>query len=182
MGRGWTRWRIVGVILAAAAVSGVTYYVLFPPNHPAVNDGSAAPDFSFTTPSGGSSQLSAYVGHPLVLWWVATWCSSCQLATQVFAQQYLSQYENAHVLLLEMEDYNDLGQSGPSISAMASAYGYHGQSGWVLGVGSSSGTSTYNPQDQLDYYYVISGSGVIVSQGAGLGGNFAAALSAATGG
>ena len=179
---GWTRWRIVGVILAVLIVGAAAYFIVNPPAPPGVRTGTEAPTFTFTSPSGVPTELSAYRGHPVVLWMVATWCSGCAAGTQVFAQSYYSQYSAAHVTLLEIEDYNDLGESGPGISSFASAYGYHGQSGWVLGVASASATGTYNPNSELDYYYVVSAGGVVVAQGSGLGGNFGAALSAATGG
>ncbi|EQD36222.1 alkyl hydroperoxide reductase/ Thiol specific antioxidant/ Mal allergen, partial [mine drainage metagenome] len=120
-------------------------------------------------------------GDPLVLWWVATWCSSCTYSTQLFAQSYYSQYHSAGVTLLEIESYNDLGQSGPSLSSFASSNGYSGQAGWVFGTGSASGTSSYNPSGYLDYYYAINAQGTIVAEGADLAGSFSSALQAATG-
>ena len=81
--------------------------------------------------------------------------------------------------MLEVEDYNDLGQPGPSLSSFASQNGYSGQSGWILGVGSSAGTNAYNPDGYLDIYYVISPQGNVVSSGQGLSGSFSSALQAA---
>lgn len=175
----WTPWRIGGVVALVLFASVVAYALTKTPG--GVATGRAAPDFTFTGLSGSPSSLSAYEGHPLVLWWVATWCSSCSSGTQLFAQSYYSQYHSAGVTLLEIESYNDLGQSGPSVSNFASANGYTGQAGWVFGAGSSAGTSQYNPNGYLDYYYVISAQGTIIAQGASLAGNFASALQAATG-
>lgn len=113
--------------------------------------------------------------------WEATWCSSCVQGTQIFAQQYYSQYHSAGVTLLEIESYNDLGQPGPSIGTMAIQNGYTGQAGWIIGEGSSQGTSIYNPNADLEYYYVINAQGSIVTQGTPLTGAFGSALSAAQG-
>ena len=112
--RRWTRGRVVGVAIAVAIVVLVAYALLRVPST-SVRNGAAAPDFTFTDPQGASHSLSSFFGKPIVLWWVATWCSSCVQGTQIFAQQYYSQYHSAGVTLLEIESYNDLGQPGPSI-------------------------------------------------------------------
>ncbi|MDG6913502.1 MAG: redoxin domain-containing protein [Nitrososphaerota archaeon] len=170
----------MGVAIVVAIVVLVAYALLraAPPN---IGNGVAAPDFTFTDAQGASHSLSSFIGKPIVLWWVATWCSSCVQGTQIFAQQYYAQYHSAGVTLLEIESYNDLGQSGPSIGTMAGQNGYTGQAGWIIGEGSSQGTSAYNPNSYLDYYYVISAQGNIVTQGNSLPGSFGAALSAAQG-
>ena len=143
--------------------------------------GVAAPDFTFTGAQGASHSLSSFFGKPIVLWRVVTWCSSCVQRTQIFAQQYYTQYHSAGVTLLEIESYNDLGQPGPSIGTMAGQNGYTGQAGWIIGEGSSQGTSAYNPSAYPDYYYVISAQGLVVTQGTPLTWSFGAALSAAQG-
>jgi hypothetical protein len=112
----------------------------------------------------------------VVLWYVALFCSSCLQGSQLFAQQYYSQYHAAGVTLLEIESYNDLGQPGPSLAAFASQIGYSGQPGWILGSGSSSGTNTYNPNGYLDVYYVINAQGTVVASGQGLSDAFGSAL------
>ncbi len=178
----WTRGRAIGVTIALAVVVLLVYAVLRAPPPAGLQNGKSAPDFSFTDAQGGSHVLSSYEGKPIVLWWIATWCTSCIQGTQIFAQQYYSQYHAVGVTLLEVESYNDLGQSGPGIGTFASQNGYTGQTGWVLGEGSSQGTSVYNPSSELDYYYVISSQRSIVTQGAGLPGSFGSALQAATGG
>ncbi|MFG1530513.1 MAG: redoxin domain-containing protein [Thermoplasmata archaeon] len=178
---GWTRGRIIGIVIVVVIAALAAYAVLRPPPVTGVADGAAAPDFSFTTVSGSASSLGAYLGHPLVLWFVATFCSSCGEGTQIFDQQYYSSYHNAGVTVLELESYNNDGTGeGPSVSAFASAYGYTGQPGWVLGTASAHGTSLYNPQSDLDVYYVINAQGHVVLSGTGLGSNFGGALQAAT--
>lgn len=178
--RWWTRGRVVGVAIVVAIVVLVAYALLrVAPTD--VGSGAAAPDFTFTDAQGASHSLSSFFGKPIVLWWVATWCSSCVQGTQIFAQQYYTQYHSAGVTLLEIESYNDLGQSGPSIGTMAGQNGYTGQAGWIIGEGSSQGTSAYNPNSDLEYYYVISAQGNVVTQGTPLTGSFGAALSAAQG-
>lgn len=117
----------------------------------------------------------------MVVWWIATWCSSCQDGTQVFAQQYYKQYNASGLVLLEIESYNNLGQSGPDLHTFASSYGYAGQKNWVLGQGSQSGTATYNSASYLDYYYLISSQGNILDEKAGLPQYFGTVLQEAAG-
>ncbi len=143
--------------------------------------GQAAPDFTFTTMNGTTSSLSIYRGHPLVLWWITSWCTSCQDGTKVFAQNYYSQYRSAGVVLLQVESYNNLGQAGPDLNTFASSYGYSGQSGWVLSQGPQGATTTYNPSGYLDYYYVISSQGIILGKNPDLPGSFGSALQQASG-
>lgn len=178
--RWWTRGRVVGVAIVVAVVVLVAYALLrvAPTN---VGNGATASDFTFTDPQGASHLLSSFFGKPIVLWWIVTWCSSCVQGTKIFAQQYYTQYHSAGVTFLEIESYNNLGQSGSSIGTMASQNGYTGQAGWIIGEGSSQGTSVYNPSGDLEYYYVISAQGTIVTQGTPLSGSFGAALSAAQG-
>ena len=178
--RWWTRGRVIGVAIGVAIVVLVAYaLVRAPPT--SVSNNAAAPDFTFSDPQGASHSLGSFFGKPIVLWWVATWCSSCVQGTQIFAQQYYSQYHAAGVTLLEIESYHDLGQPGPSIGTMADQNGYAGQAGWIIGEGSSQATSTYNPSADLEYYYVINAQGDVVTQGTPLTGSFGSVLSAAEG-
>lgn len=168
------RWILLGVGVAILAL--VTYAILHVPPPAQAQVGKTAPDFTFTDLSGASHSLSSYQGQRVVLWWIAAFCSSCSQGTQYFAQSYYSQYHSAGVLMIEIEDYNDLGQPGPSLSSFASQNGYAGQAGWILGAGPSDGTNAYNPNGYLDVYYVINPQGTVVSSGQGLSGSFSSAL------
>ena len=171
------RWILIGVGVAIAAL--VVYAVLHIPAPAQAQVGKTAPGFTFTELGGSSRSLSSYEGQPIVLWWIAAFCPSCSQGTQYFAQSYASQYHASGVLLLEIEDNNDLGQPGPSLSSFASQNGYSGQPGWILGEGSAQGTTAYNPNGYLDVYYVINAQGSIVATGQGLSGSFSSALSEA---
>ncbi len=165
---------VVAIILGAWVLSSTS-------SASAVNVGQAAPDFTFTAMNGTSSSLSIYRGHPVVLWWITSWCTSCQDGTKVFAQNYYSKYRSAGVVLLQVESYNNLGQPGPDLNSFASSYGYSGQSGWVLGQGPQGATTTYNPSGYLDYYYVVSSQGIILGKNPDLPGSFGGALQQASG-
>lgn len=169
----------MGVGIAVLAL--FVYALVRAPSSVQAQTGKPAPDFTLTDLGGSSHSLSSYQGHPVVLWWVATFCSSCSQGTQVFAQSYYSQYRTAGVTLVEVESYNNLGQGGPSLSTFASQNGYSSQPGWVVGQGSSAGTNEYNPDGYLDFYYVINSQGSILGSGQNLPGSFGAALQQAQG-
>ncbi|EQD77453.1 alkyl hydroperoxide reductase/ Thiol specific antioxidant/ Mal allergen [mine drainage metagenome] len=175
LGSGWSKRRLIFTGVAIAIVILVIYAIF---RAPAIGpqNGKLAPDFTFTDLQGNSHSLSGYQGTPVVLWYVALFCGSCIQGSQLFAQQYYSQYHGAGVTLLEVESYNDLGQSGPSLAAFASQVGYSDQPGWILGSSSSDGTNTYNPNGYLDVYYVLNAQGTIVASGQGLSGAFGSAL------
>ncbi|MDE1819336.1 MAG: redoxin domain-containing protein [Euryarchaeota archaeon] len=171
---------LVGVAVLLAVV--LAWVLVRPPSGlPQAQVGKTAPDFSFTDLSGNNHQLAAYEGHPIVLWWVATYCSTCGQGTQYFATNYAAQYGSAGITLLEVESYNDLGQPGPSLSSFASQNGYVASPLWVLGAGSSGGTTTYNPDSYMDAYYVINSGGTVIDTGTNLPASFPAALQEAQG-
>ncbi len=109
------RWLLIGVGVAVLAL--VAYAILHVPPAAQAQVDKPAPNFGFSDLSGASLSLKSYLGQPVVLWWVAAFCTSCSQGTQYFAQSYYSQYHTSGVLLLEIEDYNDLGQPGPSLSS-----------------------------------------------------------------
>ncbi len=187
-GRSAGSWKCLGrhpgrnvALVAAVVVLALAAYSLsssnpLPTGSTTAVVGKTAPDFTFTALDGSTASLSSYRGHAVVLWWIATFCSTCQVGTQLFAQTYYAQYHSAGVALLEVMSYNDLGQPGPSLADFASANGYTGQAGWVLGSGSSQGTSIYNPTALLDLYYVVNAQGVIVGSSPNLPPAFGTAL------
>lgn len=172
-------WIYAGVGVAVLVL--IVYALVRAPGSAPAQVGKPAPDFTFTDLGGSSHTLSSYQGHPVVLWWIATFCGSCSQGTQLFAQSYASQYRSAGVSMIEVESYNNLGQGGPSLSTFASQNSYSNQPGWVMGQGSSGGTTSYNPDGYLDVYYVINSQGSILSSGQNLPGSFGPALQQAQG-
>jgi thiol-disulfide isomerase/thioredoxin len=77
--------------------------------------GAEAPDAAFTTISGKSETLSEMRGNPELLWLVTTWCSSCQAGTTAMARE-ISKLAADGVRVVELENYQDLGQPGPPMS------------------------------------------------------------------
>jgi thiol-disulfide isomerase/thioredoxin len=121
-----------------------------------------APDGGFTTTSGANQTVSSLRGQPTLLWFVTTWCSSCQAGTQAMASQ-ISTLGAHRVRVVELELANDLGQPGPRITDFGqqlAGAGYHNPN-WTFGVASAVLTTTYDPAGYLDIYYLLDGSGRI---------------------
>ncbi len=78
--------------------------------------------------------------------------------------------QNIHALasdgvrVVELEVANDFGQSGPDILSFGKqmAGPSFSDSDWSWGTASAKLTSTYDPQSDLDIYYLINSSGHIV--------------------
>ena len=132
--------------------------------------GETAPNYTFQLANGSTESLNNYKGEPLILWFVATWCSSCAQGNTAVADN-LAFFKEHNVKILELEQYNDLGSSGMPISQFISEYGNNNT--YVTGgVASYNMTLAYNtpPAFQLDIYYLISPSGKILYVGEGIAG------------
>jgi thiol-disulfide isomerase/thioredoxin len=142
--------------------------------------GQAAPDGSFTTTTGQTETISALRGQPTLVWFVATWCSSCQAGTTAMAQQ-IPKFAAYHVRVVELELADDLGQSGPPITVFGQqlAGSAYNNPDWIWGIASPKLTQTYDPNGYLDIYYLFDAQGRVVyvnsSPGATMGPLLAAA-------
>lgn len=168
--RRWWSWGLGGVILlaviaviAAAATSGTSSGPggagtagTSPSAH------AVAPDGSFTTTAGATETVSSLHGQPTLLWFVTTWCSSCQAGTQAMSAT-IPTLAAHHVRVVELELSGDLGQPGPAISDFARQLAgsrYHDPD-WTFGTASAALTQTYDPNGYLDVYYLINAAGYI---------------------
>lgn len=125
--------------------------------------GSEAPNGTFVTLAGAKESITQLRGTPTLLWFVTTWCSSCQASTQALARN-ISRLSADGVRVVEVENYADLGQLGPSMSAFARVLAGRAASpaSWVFGQASLALTRRYNPAAYLDIYYLLSSSGTII--------------------
>jgi thiol-disulfide isomerase/thioredoxin len=125
--------------------------------------GLVAPNGTLTTTSGQQLSVASLRGKPTLLWFVSTWCSSCQAGTQTMAQN-VSHLQADGVRVVEVELYQDLGQSGPSISSFGQqlAGAQYGNPDWTFATSSSALTRTYDPGSYLDIYYLLNAQGRIV--------------------
>ncbi|MCL5048004.1 MAG: TlpA family protein disulfide reductase [Firmicutes bacterium] len=125
--------------------------------------GLRAPAGILTTISGRQLNVASLRGKPTLLWFVSTWCSSCQAGTQTMAQN-ISRLQADGVRVVEVELYQDLGQSGPSITSFGKqlAGAHYGDPDWIFATSSFVLTRTYDPASYLDIYYLINAKGKIV--------------------
>jgi thiol-disulfide isomerase/thioredoxin len=125
--------------------------------------GSKAPDYNFLLDNGSYANLSRYKGHTTLLWFVATWCSTCAQGNQAVNQNY--QFFKSHgIKIVELEMYNDLGYPGPAITNFVSSYAPNAYSNNTL-IPALSGynmTARYDPNGYLDIYYLISSNGTVL--------------------
>jgi thiol-disulfide isomerase/thioredoxin len=122
--------------------------------------GSVAPGGSFTTVSGRTGTIASLRGRKSLLWFVATWCPSCQAGTQAMAGQ-AARLRLAGIEVVEVEDYADLGQPGPVMTSFArqlAGAAYHAP-GWTFGTASRALTRACNPRGYLDVYFLLGSSG-----------------------
>jgi thiol-disulfide isomerase/thioredoxin len=125
--------------------------------------GVQAPQGVYTSVHGDTASVSSLRGTPMLVWFVATWCSSCQAGTQAMAQ-HIDQFSSHHVRVVELELAGDLGQPGPTIASFGQQFAGHEytNSDWSWGVASSQMTATYDPHTYLDIYYLLNAQGKIV--------------------
>ena len=118
--------------------------------------GLTAPNGTFTTTAGAQRSVSSLGGKPTLLWFVATWCSSCQAGTQTMAQN-IARLRDDGVQVVEIELYRDMGQSGGSLISFARQFGRAQSSnlGWTFATSSLALTRAYDPGSYLDIYYLL---------------------------
>lgn len=124
--------------------------------------GTTAPNGTFTTLAGKTETVTTLRGKPTLIWFMTTWCSSCEAGTQSMAQNIATlAADGVHVV--QVENYADLGQSGTPMNAFAKTLAGSAFSNpdWTFGEASSTFTHTYNPKAYLDLYYLISSKGKI---------------------
>jgi thiol-disulfide isomerase/thioredoxin len=157
--RRWISRSVIGVALAVLAGGVIVATAANSTNAPAVT-GQAAPDGSFTTTAGTTETVSALRGEPTLLWFVTTWCSSCQAGTAAMAQR-IPTLAAHHVRVVELELAGDLGQNGPPITQFGQQLAgrlWHNPD-WTFGTASSSLTQKYDPNGYLDIYYLFDAQG-----------------------
>ncbi|MGH3279288.1 MAG: peroxiredoxin family protein [Trebonia sp.] len=158
----WLAWGalVSAVVAVAGVVTGLHLAGSSPGKPPAA--GAAAPDGTFTTEHGSTTDIATLRGHPTLLWFVTTWCSSCQYGTHVMAQN-IGKLRALGVRVEEVELYADLGQQGTPIGRFATVLAGTQASNpdWSFGTSSAGLTGTYDPKGYLDIYYLLNAHGTI---------------------
>lgn len=150
------------VVVAVIAVFAATRHGGVGASSGSTRRGALAPDGGFTTVAGDAGTIASLRGRPTLVWFVATWCSSCQAGTSAMASA-IDQFAARGVRVLELEMAGDLGQPGPSIEQFGRqlAGAAYGNPDWTFGVASTGLTNTYNPKGYLDIYYLLDAAGRI---------------------
>lgn len=170
------------IVAVAAVVLGLHFT-----NRPSSSTASSAPDVgqvapngTFMTLAGKSVDVTSSRGQPTLLWFVSTWCSSCQAGTQTVAQNITTLLSDG-VRVDEIELYNDLGQSGPSMAQFSQALAgpQAANPDWTFGVSSQPLTRAYDPQSFLDIYYLLDSAGRVTYVNSSPGATMAQLLAAA---
>lgn len=143
------------------------------------NVGSQAPNGTLITNTGKVVSVNSFRGQTNLLWFVTTWCSSCQAGTQVISQR-LGELTQHGVHVTEVELYHDLGQSGPNISQFGQALAgvNYSSPAWTWATSSFDLSRTYDPHAYLDIYFLINPQGKIVYENSSPAASFDALKSA----
>lgn len=125
--------------------------------------GHPAPGGQFTTVSGQPVDVASLRGHPTLLWFVATWCSSCQTGVKAVAAN-IDRFAAAGTRVVTLELADNLGQSGPSIDQFGRqlAGPAYRNPNWQFGTASQALTRSYDPKAYLDIYYLLDRDGNVV--------------------
>lgn len=161
------RWRyVIGVplvvVVAVALGVGIANHNASQPQTDRLSVGAIAPDGAFTTVDGQATTIAALRGRPALVWFVTTFCDSCQAGTQVMAQQ-INQFTHHHVKVVELELHANLGGDGPDIATFGRqiAGNQFTNPDWLWGTASQALTTTYDPKAYLDVYYLLDAHGHI---------------------
>lgn len=165
---------LISTIVVVVAVIGVVLTLHFistsssssPPTNPRMGTpqavGLAAPDGTFKTTTGQQLSIASLRGKPTLIWFVATWCSSCQAGTHAMAVN-LPKLSADGVRVVEIELYKDLGQPGSDMATFGKALAgsQYSNPDWVFATSSKRLTQVYDPKSYLDIYYLINSKGQI---------------------
>ncbi len=161
--RWWGRATALVIVAVIAVVVGVALHRAGRPQSPHLAPTASAPDGEFTTITGQRTTIAALRGQPALIWFVTTFCSSCEAGTKTMAQ-HIHQFAQQRVKVVELKTADNLGGGGPDIATFgrqfAGAKFTHPD--WVWGTASQALTTAYDPKGYLDVYYLLDAGGHIV--------------------
>jgi len=120
-----------------------------------------APDFNIYLIDGSKARLSDFFGRPILLWFVTTWCPSCQIGAKLLSSYYSSLHSKG-IIIITILLYNNMGIEGPNLREFAINYAGGFKEGWLFGESDESTTKIYNPNNYLDILYLINRNGIII--------------------
>ncbi len=154
---------IVTAVLALILVLFAAHRVVIPRTSAAeAKLGAPAPELTFTALDGVQHRLSEFHGRPVMLWFFASWCPSCQAGTDAIAGAF-PQLEQAGLQIVQLRLYQNLGYPGPSVGAFARAFArsVNASPDWLWGEASQEASYTFDPKAYPDVYFLIDKDGII---------------------
>lgn len=146
-------------LVSATALAAPTG-TMGPTNTPAPHN-MTAPDAPFGV-DGKNVALKTYLGHPLVVWEVTTWCGSCKAGLKIL-EQHQAEIDKSDVTFLVLRDYKDGGYPGPSMHKFAKqvAPSLLNDPHFIIGSDTKALFDLYNPHHYVDVYQIIAPDGHI---------------------
>ena len=116
----------------------------------------------YTSIQGKSISLVSYHNKKLMIYLLATWCSSCQASLQTLLSNAPTLQKDG-LDVVSLETYGDAGYSGPSMRQFLSSINNTNvlPNNFTFGNASQALTSSYNPTNAPDIYYLVNPDGVI---------------------
>ena len=127
-----------------------------------VEVGALAPDFAFTTVAGAEHRLGDFRGRPVMLWFYASWCPTCQVGTRVVAEE-VERSKLPGLQIIQLQLYRNLGYPGPSAEDFARQFAGSADrsSSWLWGEASLVASYTFDPLGYPDIYFLIDKDGIL---------------------
>ena len=151
---------LAGAVLGLASATAIAAPMgkMGPTNAPTPQN-MVAPNAPFTV-DGKNVELKTYLGHPLVVWQVTTWCPSCKAGLKTFAQ-HQAEIDNSDITILVLRDYQNGGYPGPSMHQFVeqAASKLLNDPHFVIGDDTKALFDLYNPHKFVDVYQVIAPDG-----------------------
>lgn len=141
--------------------------------------GDYAPNAQFMLDNGTTVDLYGFLhhGHYVLIYFAATWCSSC--AYGVFTLSHYAQLLTERgVVIIVLEPYDDLGYAGTPISIFVNHFASNDSKFLITGYASLEMTEAYDPYGYPDIYYLISPTGRIIYENIDLSSTINGLLSA----
>jgi hypothetical protein len=152
-----------GAPAAAAPTAAPTRDTGDPANHRGLAAG------TMTLLGGQRASLATFGGRPLMVWFVAEGCASCEASIPAVAQHVVA-FARAHVRVLVLGIYGAFGQGAGARAQLASfgrstAGHRFSDPGWTWAVASAALTIAYDPGGAPDEYFLLDRAGRRVYQG-----------------
>lgn len=116
----------------------------------------------FTTIQGKSISLASYHNKKLMVYLLATWCSSCQASLQTLLSNAPALQKDG-LDIVTLKSYGNAGYPGPSMQQFLSSVSNTSAlpNNFTFGNASQALTASYNPSNGPDIYYLVNPDGDI---------------------